>query len=97
MCAHNSFAYIWIDSKLVAIDRCIAHLVLQLNLAGIKTVGCCCGHGEGYPNVTCAKGTEKRLSEFGCKIAVTRQDGKVEAYFPVNSFTGRVYVSTQGI
>jgi len=91
MCEHNTFAYLWLDGKLQAADQCIALLILQLNLAGIKTIASCCGHGEGYPNVTCEKGTEKKLSQFGCKIVVTRQDGKVEAYFPVNSFGGKTY------
>ena len=39
----------------------------------------------------CEKGTEEKLKKFGCKIVVTRQDGLVTTYFPVNSFTGKVY------
>jgi len=32
------------------IDKCIAPIVRALNEAGIKTRGCCCGHGkhDGY-------------------------------------------------
>ncbi len=93
MCKNNNFLYIWLEKELKPIDSCIALLILRLNLAGIKTVGSCCGHGKGYPNVTCVPGTEKALREFGCKIIVTRQDDKVEAYFPVNSFSGKVYVN----
>ena len=91
MCKHNEFAYVWLDKKLIAIDRCIAPLILQLNLAGIKTSNSCCGHGKGYPNVICAPGTKESLKEFGCPIAVERKDGKVSAYFPANSCTGKVY------
>ena len=69
----------------------MAFLVLQLNLAGIKTVGSCCGHGKGYPNVTCVPGTEQKLREFDCKIVVTIEAGLVEAYFPVNTYRGRFY------
>jgi hypothetical protein len=86
-----SYAYLWLGGKLRPVDQCISLLILQINLAGIKTIGSCCGHGKGYPNITCALGIEERLREFGCKIIVTRQDGKVEAYFPVNSFSGKVY------
>jgi len=92
LCEHNTYAYIWLDGKLQAVDQCISLLILQLNLSGIKTIESCCGHGKGYPNVTCAPGTEERLQEFGCKITVTKQNGNVEAYFPVNSFTGKVYI-----
>jgi len=91
MCNHNTFSYLWLDKKLQGVDQCISLVILQLNLAGIKTIESCCGHGKGYPNVICEKGTEEKLKEFGCKIVVTRQDGLVAAYFPVNSFTGKVY------
>lgn len=33
--------------KVCEIDRCIAPLVMALRDAGIKTRGCCCGHGKG--------------------------------------------------
>lgn len=92
MCEHNTYSYLWLDGKLQAVDQCISLLILQLNLVGIKTIESCCGHGKGYPNVTCEEGTEEKLKEFGCKIVVTRQkDGLVMAYFPVNSFTGKAY------
>lgn len=91
MCQHNTLSYILLDGKLKSVDRCIASFILQLNLAGIKTIGCCCGHGSGYPNVTCVPGTEYKLEKIGCKIFVTRKDGCVEAYFPVNSYSGKVY------
>lgn len=91
MCQHNTYSYVWLDGKLKAVDSCIALLILQLNLAGIKTSGSYCGHGNGYPNITCLPGTENKLEEFGCKIIVTRKDERVEAYFPVNSFSGKVY------
>ena len=91
MCEHNTYSYVWLDGKLKAIDQCISLLVLQLNLFGIKTINSCCGHGKTYPCIICVPGTEKKLEEFGCEIFVTRQDGKVEAYFPVHSCTGKVY------
>lgn len=30
------------------VDECMAHLISFLNLYGIKTMACCCGHGK-YP------------------------------------------------
>ena len=92
MCAHYAFTHLWLNGKLQVIDQCMGYLILQLNAAGIETVGCCCGHGKGYPNVTCVPGTEQALRDFGCKIIVTRQGvGKVEAYFPVNNSAGHAY------
>lgn len=92
MCAHNTYGYMWLNGKLQAVDQCLVPLILQLNMAGIETVGSCCGHGKGYPNITCASGSEEALREFGCKIIVARQrDGKVEAYFPANSCAGHTF------
>ena len=90
MCFPNKHCYLWLDGKLKVIDKCMGFLVLQLNLAGIKTRQSCCGHGKGYPHVLCEPGTEEKLREFGCKIIVTGKDGLVSAYFPVNAFTGKV-------
>ena len=91
MCQNNTYSYLWLDEKLIPVDQCIALLILQLNLLGIKTIGACCGHGKGYPNITCAPGTEEKLSDLGCKIIVTKQNGNVETYFPVNCWAGRTY------
>jgi len=55
----REYDYIWIDDELEALDRGLGILVLQLNLAGIKTVGSCSGHSNnGYPSVLCAPGME---------------------------------------
>lgn len=91
MCQHSTYSYVWLEGSLQAIDSCIAPLIVQLNNYGIKTLASCCGHGRGYPHVLCDMGTEKKLEDFGCKIVVTRDDRKAAAYFPVNSFFGKVY------
>jgi len=91
MCNICKYDYIWLDGGLEAVDGGMGILILQLNLAGIKTLGSCSGHGEGYPSVLCMPGTEEKLKEFGCEIIVTRQDGKVKAYFPCDCFRGRIY------
>ena len=33
-------------SHRVSVDRCLAPLVEMLNIYGIKTLACCCGHGK---------------------------------------------------
>ena len=39
------------ETRTVSIDRCIVPVVRALWQARIKTLGCCCGHGEYEPNV----------------------------------------------
>ena len=31
----------------VPVDKCIAPLIQLLNDHGVRTIGCCCGHGKG--------------------------------------------------
>ena len=85
------YDYIWLDGELEAVDGGMGILILQLNLAGIKTLGSCSGHGENYPSVLCEKETEGKLKEFGCRIITTREDGAVMAHFPCRCFNGRIY------
>ena len=35
-----------LQSKTVSIDKCLLPEILQLWERGIKTTGCCCGHGD---------------------------------------------------
>lgn len=40
--AHTAGAH----SHRVSVDRCLAPLIEMLNIYGIKTLSCCCGHGK---------------------------------------------------
>lgn len=46
MCQWGTDKMIEVEGKKVAIDSCIAGLILKLNKYGIKTIGSCCGHGK---------------------------------------------------
>lgn len=46
-CAYNIMLP-WTD-KYVAVDKCLLPEVLTLWELGIKTTGCCCGHGKQGP------------------------------------------------
>jgi len=35
-----------LNGKVVCIDWCIHHIVAALNAGGVRTVACCCGHGQ---------------------------------------------------
>lgn len=37
------------EPKTVAVDKCLLPEILKLWEAGIKTTGCCCGHGRNQP------------------------------------------------
>ena len=85
------YDYVWLDDELEAVDGGMGTLILQLNLAGIKTLGSCSGHGEDYPNILCVPGAEEGLKKFGCRIITTREDKTVIAHFPCRCFSGRIY------
>jgi hypothetical protein len=44
-----------IEGKSISVDSCIADEVSELNRVGIKTLGCCCGHGK-YEKTIIIKG-----------------------------------------
>lgn len=46
MCKWGTDKIIKISGKKVAVNNCIADLILKLNKLGIKTTGSCCGHNE---------------------------------------------------
>lgn len=35
-----------LNGKIVCVDWCIHHIIAALNVGGVKTVACCCGHGK---------------------------------------------------
>ena len=45
-----------IQGNVWPIDHCIQEIVVALNACGIRTVGCCCGHGERTGYITLADG-----------------------------------------
>ena len=55
----------------VPVDECIAPLVQLLNDHGVRTIGCCCGHGKGpgYINFEDAEGFAQEIPLETCDIA----------------------------
>ena len=43
-------------TEVVMVDACIRQLVEALNAGGIRTIGCCCGHGKGKGSILLADG-----------------------------------------
>ena len=54
-------------SKMVAIDKCLIGEVISLWEQGIKTTGCCCGHGKLMPFIGVKSEYAKKMAELGYK------------------------------
>jgi hypothetical protein len=58
MCRWGDTVTIEVEGRRFAVDRCIADLVRGLNLAGVRTVASCCGHGRRPGSIILADGRE---------------------------------------
>lgn len=66
MCKHGDFVKVpkalllrddyYSERDYVLIDRCMVDQIIELNRAGIKTTGCCCGHGKTEPTIVMYSG-----------------------------------------
>ena len=53
------------------IDKCMKNLIRTLNEDGIKTLGCCCGHGK-Y-NETIVIKEDGKIMEYHTKVEIPRR------------------------
>jgi hypothetical protein len=60
------------DSKkepvLVCIDKCLLPEILKLWEMGIKTTGCCCGHGKDKPFISVDFDDIQKMKDLGYEI-----------------------------
>jgi len=54
--------------KCVAIDKCLLPEILSLWKQGIKTTGCCCGHGRLEPFIGVRDEYIDKMKELGYKV-----------------------------
>lgn len=52
----------------VLVDSCIAYEIQQLNDMGVKTLGCCCGHGNALPQCLIDATSISKCINLGYKI-----------------------------
>lgn len=45
-----------LNGRVHTIDHCIHHIVASLNAGGVRTTGCCCGHGKQRGFITLEDG-----------------------------------------
>lgn len=59
----------------IKVDRCIAEEIKWLNDQGVRTEGCCCGHGRTKANAMITPSSYKRAKELGYKPLYSRKTG----------------------
>lgn len=56
------------ESKLVAIDKCLLPEILNLWEMGIKTTGCCCGHGKHSAFISVDFDDIQKMKDLGYEV-----------------------------
>ena len=56
------------EKKFVSIDKCLLPEILSLWELGIKTTGCCCGHGRGLPFISVDSDDIDTMKFLGYKV-----------------------------
>lgn len=54
--------------KLVSIDKCLLTEVVCLWEMGIKTTGCCCGHGKSEPFISVDESNIQKMKDLGYQV-----------------------------
>lgn len=54
-----------IITQRVKVDKCIAEEIVYINSIGIRTEGCCCGHGDIPPHALIKPSSQEKAKYFG--------------------------------
>ncbi len=54
--------------KLVSVDKCLLPELITLWELGIRTTGCCCGHGKSEPYIGVRFEDIEKMKELGYKV-----------------------------
>jgi len=49
--------------RTACVDPCIVHVILRLWSKGVNTLGCCCSHNRGKPNIV-IDGSHENIGEI---------------------------------
>ena len=73
----------------IAVDTCLQHEIYELlQIPGITTIGCCCGHGIEEPYIQVTSKSVRKMQELGYTEITERDDGSGKwcfrpmTYFP---------------
>ena len=72
---------------IIAVDVCLVHEVKSLHRHGVKTVGCCCGHGKMNAFIQVADQSVQKMHELGYKQLPVDEYGN-----GVNCFEPKTYL-----
>lgn len=67
--------------KCVAIDKCLLPEIIQLWEMGIKTTGCCCGHGKLEPFISVREECINEMKLLGYEVQCNPHNLKGEDSF----------------
>lgn len=56
------------EPKTVAVDKCLLPEILRLWETGIKTTGCCCGHGRNAPFIGVKQECIQQMKRLGYTV-----------------------------
>ena len=56
------------EIKYVSIDKCLIKEIIDLWEKGIKTTGCCCGHGKNEPFIGVDFEDIEKMKKLGYKV-----------------------------
>lgn len=73
--------------KLIAVDKCLLPEILKLWEMGIKTTGCCCGHGRDEPYIGVFNEYIDKMKQLGYKVQFNpcRPNGE-DTFYPKTEF-----------
>lgn len=57
-----------LSHRFVSIDKCLLKEIVDLWEKGIKTTGCCCGHGEKEPFIGVVPEYIEQMKKLGYKV-----------------------------
>ena len=63
-CGERQYA----EATTVSIDKCLLPEILNLWEMGIKTTGCCCGHGKSEPFISVDFDDIQKMKDLGYKV-----------------------------
>lgn len=67
MCQHGDEVKITILQEIL-VDKCIAEEIKWLNDQGVRTEGCCCGHGKYYPSALITPKSVNKALKLGYSV-----------------------------
>lgn len=74
MCQHGDTVIVEITQR-IRVDQCIADEIFWLNANGVRTEGCCCGHGKREADAVITPGSVQRANELGYNAEYVESSG----------------------